>query len=182
MACEHDWIGASDNDLSRGLGITDLTDLESLDRAKVKATMLSQLFYSAMDTLTVCHFIWGPGAVYTYDELCAFVRHVTGWSMSFWELMRAGERRVDLMKAFNSREGLGVESDMLPARMFEPLQGGTRDGARVDSSRFAEARSEYYEMMGWDPETGVPSSGKLMDLGLDWVIPALVTGGRSEED
>ncbi len=59
MACEHDWIGASDNDLSRGLGITDLTDLESLDRAKVKATLLSQLFYSAMDTLTVCHFIWG---------------------------------------------------------------------------------------------------------------------------
>ena len=65
--------------------------------------------------------------------------------------------------------------------MFEPLRGGTRDGARVDSSRFGEARSEYYEMMGWDPETGVPSSGKLMDLGLDWVIPALVTGGRSEE-
>jgi aldehyde:ferredoxin oxidoreductase len=41
MACEHDWIGVSDNDLSRGLGITDLTTLESLDRAKVKATMLS---------------------------------------------------------------------------------------------------------------------------------------------
>jgi aldehyde:ferredoxin oxidoreductase len=181
MACEHDWIGTSDNDLSRGLGITDLTDLESLDRAKVKATLLSQLFYSAMDTLTVCHFIWGPGAVYTYGELCDFVRHVTGWSMSFWELMRAGERRVDLMKAFNSREGLGVESDVLPTRMFEPLLGGARDGARVDRERFDQARSEYYEMMGWDPETGVPSNGKLMDLGLDWAIPALVTSGRSEE-
>jgi aldehyde:ferredoxin oxidoreductase len=179
MACEHDWIGASDNDLSRGLGITDLTTLESLDRAKVKATMLSQLFYSALDTLTVCHFIWGPGAIYTYEELCQFVRHVTGWSMSFWELMRAGERRIDLMKAFNSREGLGVESDTLPPRMFEPLQGGARDGARVDA-RFPEARSEYYEAMGWDPETGVPSDGKLMDLGLDWVIPALASSARSE--
>ncbi len=173
MACEHDWIGASDNDLSRGLGITDLTDLESLDRAKVKATMLSQLFYSAMDTLTVCHFVWGPGAVYTYEELSELVRHVTGWSLSFWELMRAGERRVTLMKAFNAREGLGVESDTLPARMFEPLQGGTRDGARVDGDRFPAARSEYYEVMGWDKETGVPSPGKLMDLGLDWVIPEL---------
>ncbi|HJW75561.1 MAG TPA: aldehyde ferredoxin oxidoreductase family protein [Thermoleophilia bacterium] len=173
MACEHDWIGASDNDLSRGLGITDLTDLESLDTAKVKATMLSQLFYSAMDTLTLCHFVWGPGAVYSYEDLCRFVYSVTGWSVSFWELMRAGERRVTLMKAFNAREGLGVESDTLPARMFEPLLGGTRDGARVDGERFPEARSEYYEVMGWDRDTGVPSSGTLMDLGLDWVIPEL---------
>jgi aldehyde:ferredoxin oxidoreductase len=181
MACEHDWIGTADNDLSRGLGITELTALESLDRAKVKATLLSQLFYSAMDTLTVCHFVWGPGAIYTYDELCQFVRHVTGWSVSFWELMRAGERRIDLMKAFNSREGLGVESDTLPERMFEPLQGGARDGARVDD-RFPEARREYYAAMGWDPETGVPSDGKLMDLGLDWVIPALAPATRSGRD
>jgi aldehyde:ferredoxin oxidoreductase len=86
---------------------------------------------------------------------------------------------VNLMKAFNSREGLGVESDTLPERMFEPLEGGARDGARVDE-RFAEARSEYYAAMGWDPETGVPSSGRLMDLGLDWVIPALASGARSE--
>ncbi len=179
MACEHDWIGATDSDLSRGLGITETTELESLDTAKVKATMLSQLYYSAMDTLTVCHFIWGPGAVYTYDELCRLVRDVTGWTVSLWELMRAGERRVTLMKAFNVREGLGVESDTMPGRMFEPLRGGARDGARVDGERFAAARSEYYGVMGWDEETGVPTHGKLMDLGLDWVIPALDDPARS---
>jgi aldehyde:ferredoxin oxidoreductase len=170
MACEHDWIGASDDDVSRPLGITDLTDLGSLDRAKVKATLLSSLYYSAMDSLTVCDFVWGPGSLYTYNDLCELVRCTTGWGMNMWELMRAGERRLNLMKAFNAREGLDGSCDELPPRMFEPLRGGAGDGRSIDPDRHREARGEYYAMMGWDPASGRPLPGKLMELGLDWVV------------
>jgi len=27
----------------------------------------------------------------------------------------------------------------------------------------------YYEMMGWDPETGIPKRGTLSELDLDWL-------------
>ena len=175
MASEHDWIGTADNDLSRGLGITDLTDMGSLDRSKVKATLLSSYYYSAMDCLTVCNFVWGPGSVYGYEDLCDLVHLNTGWAMNFWELMRIGERRLNLMKAFNVREGFDEDCDVLPARMYEPLRGGVGDGKTIAAEDFKEARSDYYAMMGWDPSSGRPTAGKLMDLGLDWVIPEMAT-------
>jgi aldehyde:ferredoxin oxidoreductase len=37
------------------------------------------------------------------------------------------------------------------------------------------ALSLYYEMMGWDPETGVPRAAKLHELGIAWVAELLPT-------
>ncbi|RJS87937.1 hypothetical protein CW705_09760 [Candidatus Bathyarchaeota archaeon] len=31
----------------------------------------------------------------------------------------------------------------------------------------------YYRMMGWDEETGVPTRGKLEELGIGWVAEDL---------
>jgi aldehyde:ferredoxin oxidoreductase len=33
--------------------------------------------------------------------------------------------------------------------------------------------ANYYRLMGWDPDTGVPSKETLKELGLDSVIPHL---------
>jgi len=27
-----------------------------------------------------------------------------------------------------------------------------------------------YELMGWNPDTGIPTPAKLIELGLDWLI------------
>ena len=37
------------------------------------------------------------------------------------------------------------------------------------TAKYAEAIEEYYRQVGWDPETGYPTPGKLKELGLDWV-------------
>ena len=37
----------------------------------------------------------------------------------------------------------------------------------LDSERFSEAVQSYYAMSGWDPATGLPTAGKLAELGLD---------------
>ena len=42
-------------------------------------------------------------------------------------------------------------------------------GASVPSERMAQALNLYYEMNGWDAETGVPTPGKLAELGIAWV-------------
>ncbi|UCF91272.1 MAG: aldehyde ferredoxin oxidoreductase family protein [Desulfobacterales bacterium] len=173
MSSEHDWIGAAEGDLARGVAITDFTDLENLDEAKVRATMLSQFYYSLLDTLTVCDFCWGPGALYSYRDVEELVKAVTGWQVTFWELMKAGERRVNLMRAFNLREGLDRRQDRLPERVFEPLPEGPSRGRRVDRKRLEAALNQYYAMMNWDPATGHPTRGKLLELGLGWAADAL---------
>ena len=173
MSSEHDWIAAAEGDITRGLGITDFTEnTEGLDAIKVRAVMLSQFFYSLLDTLTLCDFCWGPGALFSYSDIPEFIRAVTGWQASFFELMKAGERRINLMRAFNARQGFSREQDKLPARMFEPLPTGKSKGKKLDPDRLKEALSEYYAMMNWDVETGNPTKGKLMELGLTWVAEA----------
>jgi len=173
MSSEHDWLAGADSELARGLGLTDFGQVEALDGAKVQATMLSQFYYSLMDTLNLCDFCWGPGALYGFRDIERLIRDVTGWQATFWELMRAGERRVNLMKSFNVREGLDRRDDRLPARVFEPLPEGPTKGCKIDPQQFETALSQYYAMMNWDPESGRPTRGKLQSLGLQWVAEAL---------
>ena len=37
----------------------------------------------------------------------------------------------------------------------------------------ARALDLYYEMRGWDKKTGVPTAGKLHELGIGWVAKLL---------
>ncbi|MFX0099216.1 MAG: aldehyde ferredoxin oxidoreductase family protein [Candidatus Hodarchaeota archaeon] len=174
MSSEHDWIVETDNDVSRGIGITDFTGLDSLDVAKVRGTLYSQYHYSMMDALTICAFCWAPGALFgDFKDLLDLVAAVTGWKMTMFELMKAGERRINLMRVFNAREGGSPEDDKLPERMFEPFKGGTESGGAIDRKVFDQAKIDYYNIMGWNKNTGIPTKGKLHELGLSWVIPII---------
>lgn len=168
MSSEHDWLSAGDGDLARGLGITEFTEFENLDETKARATMLSQFYYSLLDTLTLCDFCWGPGALFAYSDVEKLVKAVTGWDVTFWELMKAGERRVNLMKAFNAREGFDIGRDRLPERMFDPIPDGPSEGKVVDRDALESAVKHYYAMMNWD-SSGCPTRGKLLELGLGWI-------------
>jgi aldehyde:ferredoxin oxidoreductase len=171
MSSEHDWIAAGDGDVPRSLGITEFTTYDRLDRTKVRGTMLSQYYYSLLDTLTLCAFPWGPNSIYSPRDLEEFIQAVTGWQTSFWELMKAGERRINLMRAFNAREKLDRSNDRLPPRLFDPLSAeGVFEGKAINRAEFNDRLAEYYEMMSWDPRTGNPTRGKLMELGLGWVL------------
>ena len=170
MSSEHGWIATQDGELSRGLAITDFTDIKSLDNAKIRAAMNSQYFYSLMDTLTLCDFVWGPGCLIPYNYIEKLIHAITGWKTNLFELMKAGERRINLMRMFNAREGLTFENDKLPERCYEALDGGVSDGFKFDKENFNKALKSYYKMMNWNPETGVPTEGKLMELGLSWII------------
>jgi aldehyde:ferredoxin oxidoreductase len=96
------------------------------------------------------------------------IRAVTGWQVTLEELQRVGERRLNLLRLFNAREGVGREQDTLPKRLFdEPLQGGASDGVSVTRAEFQAALDNYYELAGWDKRTGMPTQAKLKELGLD---------------
>jgi aldehyde:ferredoxin oxidoreductase len=106
--------------------------------------------------------------------LAEFLSSVTGWEFSIDDLLKIGARRLNMLRAFNCREGLTRDKDSLPQRFFdEPLQGGESDGISIDRREFEVALEEYYRQAGWDLETGNPRRVTLENLGLGWIADEL---------
>jgi aldehyde:ferredoxin oxidoreductase len=144
-----------------------------LNPEKVRFSVYTQRWNSLVDSATVCQFVWGPSwHLYDSNQLVSLVKAVTGWDVSLWELMKVGERRLNLLRAFNAREGVGAEADTLPAKMTIPLEGGPTDGVAVTREEVEAAKALYYQMVGWD-ETGRPTRAKLEELSLGWVADEL---------
>lgn len=151
------------------LGLNTPLDKRDLSIAKVRFALATEYMYSALDCLGTCQFAWGPSwQLYGPDQLVEGIRAITGWQTSMEEILLVGERRLNMLRAFNAREGLRKADDALPKKGFIALQGGATDGVRVSEEEFARAREVYYQMAGWDDE-GVPLPGTLARLGLEWV-------------
>lgn len=161
----------------RPLGILEPLPLESIDHKKVRRFTYFQYNVSMFDTLTLCIFTFAPVRYFTYKDLVELVEGITGWETSLWELMKMGERRVAMFRAFNLREGFTRDDDWLPERMFEGILSGPRKGHKIDKEQLREAIDLYYEMVGWDRE-GVPTKGKLAELDLYWVAEELAKRGK----
>ena len=113
-----------------------------------------------------------PRTEYSAAEHWELVRAVTGWHTSLHELLLVGQRRLNLMRAFNAREGFTHEDDALPAKCFVPLQGGATDGVSIGVEEFETARTQYYQLAGWT-EKGIPTPARLAQLGLSWATEYL---------
>ena len=155
-----------------GMATLDLLDPQPsdvLNDEMVRYAIYSQRLISAVDSVCVCKFVYGPAwQLYNVEQWIDALRAITGWNVSLWELMKLGERRINLLRAFNAREGVGVEADQLPHKLTVPLQGGATDGVAVTEEEFTQARALYYEIVGWD-EQGYPKPSKLKELGLGQV-------------
>ncbi|MDN5346643.1 MAG: aldehyde:ferredoxin oxidoreductase [Clostridia bacterium] len=142
-----------------------------LDADKVRFAFLTQCFYSLTDTLCLCQFVWGPSwQLYGPEELLVFCRSGIGWETTMEDLMRIGERHINMMRYFNAREGFNKEQDSLPKRFFQPLPDGPSKGVKIEEDKFKEAVGQYYQLAGWDPTTGNPTAAKLKELSLDWLL------------
>lgn len=157
------------------LGFSEAQEPQSLSDEKIRFAMVSQHMYSATDSLDLCQFVYGPAwQLYGPDQMVELVRLVTGWNdVSFDELQKLGERRLNMMRAFNAREGIDRKNDTLPEKLFKPLKGGSSDGWKLDRDEIESALDKYFEFCGWDVKTGVPTRLKLEELDLGWVADQL---------
>jgi len=157
------------------LGFSEGQEPRSLTDEKIRFAVASQRMYSTMDSLNLCQFVYGPAwQLYGPKDVVELVRAVTGWEdVSFNELQRVGERRVNMMRAFNAREGIDRKKDVVPEKLFKPLKGGVSDGWKLDLTEVENALDKYFEFCGWDVKTGIPTRAKLEELGLDWVADQL---------
>jgi aldehyde:ferredoxin oxidoreductase len=178
QSSEHDPMieeGASDLYLGRlkMLGFEQTQAPRSLGDDKVRFALQTQRFYSFLDSCDLCQFVWGPAwTLYGPQETVDFVKSVTGWQdFSLEELMTVGERRLNMLRAFNAREGIDRKADKLPKKFFKALAGtGPTAGVALSEEELSYAQDKYYELSGWDKATGNPTAETLKRLELDWVL------------
>jgi len=148
------------------IGVLKGVPARDLSPYKVRWFVLNQHIYSVLNSLCLCFFTAGPARLYRLNHMVEMVNAATGWETSLYELMMLGERTTTLARVFNAREGFDREDDMLPDRLFEPLETGPLTGTKLDRKEFTKALELYYEMMGWDVATGVPREAKLYHLNI----------------
>jgi len=153
------------------LGLTKPTPPRSLGSEKIRFMRITQDFASAIDSIGYCAFVAGTmGGLFNPDEMPKIINYVTGWDMTLDEFVQVGERKVNMMRLFNERDGYDKSKDQLPDRMFEPMKGGVSDGFKLDKSEWEAAKVELYLQRGWNVTTGNPSKEIISELGLDWAI------------
>ena len=149
------------------LGLIEPVKVLDLGPRKVRAFFLTQQVWSLYNSVGMCDFVGTPLNALDLEKLVGYVNSVTGWNMSLYEMLKVGERANTLMRLFNCREGFTPDDDTLPQRLHEGIGNGVLKGERVDPAEFLAARRLYYQMAGWDPETGRPTPAKLAELAVD---------------
>jgi aldehyde:ferredoxin oxidoreductase len=96
---------------------------------------------------------------------------VTGDEMSEEESYRKGEMLCTLERALAARVGRTRGDDIFHDIYFEKEDAGGRKYLREDLER---SKSDYYRLMGWDVESGIPTHSTLERLGLKDVAEGLV--------
>jgi len=124
-----------------------------------------QLNYATYDCLIACLF--GAFAI-SLDDYAEALQTLTGWAITPAELRLIAERAWNLTRLLNVREGFTRKDDTLPERLFTLASTkGPSKGQMVDRSAFEKMLDEYYQIVGWDKVTGIPTKEKLMELGIE---------------
>ena len=155
------------------LGFDETLPEGSFGKDKVRYALRTHQYYSFMDSMNLCQFVFGlTWVVFGPEDTVDLVRAVTGWDdFDVDELMEAGERRLNLLRLFNMREGLDRTQDILPDRLFKPLDGtGPSSGVALKREDIEKAKDEYYRLANWDKRTGNPTPETLTRLGLEWAL------------
>ncbi|MGD8369604.1 MAG: aldehyde ferredoxin oxidoreductase C-terminal domain-containing protein, partial [Desulfobacterales bacterium] len=88
-------------------------------------------------------------------------------------LLREGRRpkKDDTVADFNFTDP--VQSVFMNPDVLVPGEGDlvlSRKGRTLDREAFEKMRDEFYQLRGWDPETGYPGAEKLDELGLSDLV------------
>jgi aldehyde:ferredoxin oxidoreductase len=124
-----------------------------------------QIFYHEVnwmhfqDCAVNCHFY-----PYEYSQMAEALSGVTGVEYGIQDVLSVGERAQTLSRLFNLREGFTAEDDRIPKRVMQAFESGPLKGVEVTDETYHWARRRFYELMRWDPETGIPSREALDDL------------------
>jgi aldehyde:ferredoxin oxidoreductase len=136
-------------------------------RGKAEVVTWGEPYHALCDSLGIFNRANSEKNILLPEDYVAPFTHLTGFRVSLEELVEAGERIINLERAFNVRE-FGVERrhDKLPPRfLHEPLvlPGIDDQGSVVELDKMLD---RYYELHGWS-SNGRPTIQTLHRLGLE---------------
>ena len=148
-------------------GLEPLSDQHSWEQVStVEGKTTGTLTFA--DSLVVCWFACSGNI----PLLCQALNAVTGWDFSFDEGLRVGRRAINLMRIYNLKCGMTPSLDNPSPRYGSIPVDGAVKGISI-MPHWKDMLSNYYGLMGWDPETGKPLPETLERLGLANLIPEL---------
>ncbi len=132
-------------------------NLQKKAEAQRIITGVSEVLYS----LGFCMFstVFGP------FPMLEIVEATTGWKMSTEDVITTGIRIQMQRLAFSLRDGVNPYKVTLPGRSWGevPAEKGPLKGVTID---YKQMNQMYYDIMGWDTTTGLPSRASLEAVGL----------------
>jgi aldehyde:ferredoxin oxidoreductase len=157
-------------DMAPEIGISKPMHRLDTSREKVLALKKTSDWTAMINSTGLCSNIYWFGSVYYRPvHQVEILNAVTGWDLTVEEYMDTGERINTYCRAFNVREGITRKDDTLPARFMEPLVGGPTEGQSISADELNSMLDDYYEICGWDMETGIPTKKRLKELGLGFI-------------
>jgi aldehyde:ferredoxin oxidoreductase len=129
-------------------------------RNKGLAAKVAQDLSAVYNSTAICMF---AGMALQPSHYGILLSITTGMPHNAQSVLQAGERIINLQRAFACREGITRKDDVLPRRLLTPLPDGGSAGKAPD---LETQLSEYYPLRGWDEE-GIPTKEKLEALGLE---------------
>ncbi|MDI6641019.1 MAG: aldehyde ferredoxin oxidoreductase C-terminal domain-containing protein [Elusimicrobiota bacterium] len=136
------------------------------EKYKAYAVKVTEDVFCICDSLVVCWYTCGWPPIFWIEDFANVLPSVTGEDTfsSVDELMKIGERIVNLKRLFNLREGLTTADDTLPDRFTkEPMPSGPGKGQVANLQLMLD---EYYKLRCWDRKTGKITHRKLKELEL----------------
>lgn len=121
-----------------------------------------------VDSLVVCWFACAGNI----PLLCQALNAATGWDFSFDECLRVGRRAINMMRIYNIKCGLTPDMDEPSPRYGSTPVDGPLAG-KSTRPHWKDMLSNYYSLMGWDRDTGLPLPETLKELGLEHLIKDL---------
>jgi aldehyde:ferredoxin oxidoreductase len=129
---------------------------------------------SALEVGIVCAFAFSCGDWFgrLFPRMLAAATGIEEFA-DWKHLRKAGERIVNLDRAFNARDGFDRRHDTLPGRFqTEPLHTGAAPGEGEMVRALDHFLDEYYQLRNWT-RNGLPTREKLEELGLGRVAKDL---------
>ena len=164
----------------RMLQIDDISDPTSYSH-KAALVVWQERYKGILDMMGLCALpsMWMDITLFSPDDIAGFLNDLTGRSFTGGHLMEAGEKLQNLERVFNLfHAGFGRGDDLPPQKFMEtPVQEGIYKGERLEEGKWNRMLDEYYDLHGWDRETGWPTGQTLSALGLESLIHKLSRAG-----
>lgn len=154
-------------DIKEQLGIEITRDYWLQYETKARLMIWHENWHCVVDSLGLCKLEGIALKPLLPEHFRDLLAAATGWDIGVKQLEQAGERIWNLERLFGVREGIRREDDMPPRRLLEePISTGPARGKGLESDNYVRMLEEYYQLRGWDRNTGIPGENKLKELGL----------------